>query len=994
GVPRLWALANVLRRLESRFSHLDFDADDLDALRAMAASLSQMRRQNLTSLPVGSDPFGRELDEWRAAYDDYLEESHAFDFEAAPALFAHSVRKNRAFAFPQSLIIDDLPDLSPALAQGLAVLVKRAPTVCATLALPNGWNDPVAARAHAFWTAQGARFVNVATDAPTARHSAARALLSEQSSTLQLPPAVSLWQAHTPWDEWERIAAHIRGQLEDGAKVRDFCVVLPDPTAQLPLLRAAFEASGVPLAWREHETDSSPLVERLLRLLIPRPSWSIDALHDLFGDGALRLEWTPEEGEPLRFDAGRLRRAHRSIRGESDENAWRDPVALTTDWEARITRLRDSASGRGDTARATLLANSLDGGDLEAIERLKTLLTPLQEPLTATDWATASLATFETLCAHWQDDSDISRRALASIARVRASIEALALRASEDATPRSSNRWVAWLRLEISHSAPEGEIEAPADGVRVLRASEAGEAGSEGEREIFVAGLSERAWPARLAQSPWPLATSKALERLREGDPAPLPRALHGLARVMATDAALSLSHPAWLEGSETEASPLIEDLRALFPAAAWPELPRPETQARAFARSHWLRRQNPNSALPPANDSDLPRRLTALDTMRRQRTDAHHFGHYDGALGERGRELLAPLLPHDEGNLELSASGAELYARCGLRYFFERVLNLGDENRAEDDLSRAEAGDLVHRILHLFRREWTEPLSEANFERARAALEVHTRRECERLGLPPILRRAEARRLLGTPKRDGVLVRLLRAECRESDAQGMGTFAANFHPLAHLQRGLIEGAANFDWRLSVGGNGLEQSFRLPLDGVVVKGRIDRMDASADAQWLLVLDYKTGNASSLPSFAKGSDRLNYQLAVYVLAARHLAAVWPIPPRVATAYLSPKSGFAGVIAGPDMLAPSQRGTMSEEVQSQWLADTRDQIERIAALIESGTFNISLRPAKTARCEWCAQSALCGQSAPVQAARAEAQLGSNVVFYPEPVEWNTP
>ncbi len=994
GVPRLWALANVLRRLEPRFSHLDFDADDLDALRAMAALLSQMRRQNLTALPVGDDPFGRELDEWRAAYDAHLEAENAFDFEAAPALFANSVKGNRAFAFPQTLIIDDLPDLSPALERGLAALIARAESVCATLALPNGWNDPVATRAHSFWTSQGAQFINLDTPSPDVRLRVARSLLSESSTVSELPPDVALWQAHTTWDEWERIAAHIRGRLEEGMSVRDFCVVLPDPGAQLPILRAAFEANGVPLAWRESETEGSPLVERLLRLLIPRVAWSIDALHDLFGDGALRLGWTTETEELRGLDAGRLRRAHRSIRGESDETAWRDPKALAADWDGRIHRLRTASSGRGDETRASLLSNSVDGGDLEGIARLKALLAPLQEPLLVSEWASASLAIFDVLCAHWQESAtDIARRARAAIAQVRISIEALATRVGEDGAPRASNRWVAWLRLEVAHSTLEDENESsPVDGVRVLRVSEVGEAGSEGEREIFVAGLSERAWPARPAQSPWPLATSGALESLRDGEPAPLQRALHGLARLMATDATLSLSHPAWIEGSESEASPLIEDLRALLPGAAWPELLRAEAQPRAFSRSHWLRRQKIES-LSSETDAELAQRLNALDTIRRQRWDANHFGHYDGVLGERGRELLAPLLPRDDGRLELSASGAELYARCGLRYFFERVLELGDETRAEDDLSRAESGDLVHRILHHFHREWSEPLSSVNFERARVALEEHTRHECERLGLPPILRRAEARRLLGTPKRDGTLVRMLRAQCREADATGGGTFTEVFHPLVHLQSGRIEGAANFDWRLAVGGNGLEQSFRLPFESVVVKGRIDRMDASTDAEWLLVLDYKTGNASSLPSFTKGSDRLNFQLAVYVLAARHLAAVWPIPPRVATAYLSPKTGFAGLIAAPDLLAPSARGAMSESTQAQWLADTREQIERIADLIESGTFNLSLRPAKTARCEWCAQSALCGQNATIQSARAEAQLGSDVVFYPEPIEWSS-
>ena len=478
---------------------------------------------------------------------------------------------------------------------------------------------------------------------------------------------------------------------------------------------------------------------------------------------------------------------------------------------------------------------------------------------------------------------------------------------------------------------------------------------------------------------------------LREGDPAPLPRALHGLSCLMATGAALSLSHPAWLNGAESEASPLIEDLRALFPLATWPELPRPETKRRAYARSHHLRRLGAVAFTAPLSD-DLAPRLHALDAMRRGRSDAQNWTHYDGVLGGRGRELVAPLLPRDETRLELSASGAELYARCGLRFFFERVLGLGDETRPEDDLSRAESGDLVHRILYSFRREWREPLSSQNFEGARAALEDHTRRECERLGLPPILRRAEARRLLGTSKRDGSLVRLLKAECREADRDPKPHFAIAFHPLHHFQKGDIPAVADFDWQLATTGNGLEQPFRLPLDGVVLKGRMDRVDASPDAAWLLILDYKTGDPANLPNFTKTSKPLNFQLAVYVLAARRLAADWPTPPRVATAYLALKSGFERIIAAPELL-PSARKPMSDTAQSQWLADTQGNIERVAALIENATFNLSVHPAKDARCQGCAQSSLCGQNAAIQTARAHTQLNSNIIFYPEPIEWTT-
>lgn len=1002
GVPRLWALSSVLHRLENRFSLLDFDADDTDALKAMAALIADMRRQNLRALPVESDAFGSELDQWRAGYDAHLEEINAFDFEGAPALFAQSVKRNRTFALPPTLVIDDTLDIFPSLAVGLNALLGRARHIVATLALPNGWGDEASARAHQFWTEHGAQFRFVEEkEAPSFRLHVAKALLSEQSEVNERPSHVSLTNAHTMWDEWERIASHIRARLDEGALPRNFCLVLPTPSVQEPLMRAAFEAHGVPLAGGDSTTSGSPLIERLLRLVVipPRSQWSVDALHDIFGDGALRLEWPDDESILRRFDAGRLRRAHRSIRGEKDEAAWRDPVALARDWESRIGRLRDSLSGQGDEARATLLARSLDGGDLEGVARLKTQLLPFQEARSCSEWTSAVLNLCDALTPHLaesDEQDEVERRAQTSLKKLRWGIEELKKRAGEDDSARPSGRWAAWLRLELASGAWEAnsEDETPIEGVRVLSSRHVGEAGSEGEREIFVTGLTERAWPLPPATPLWPATTVQALKILSEGEPAPIAWALHGLSRLIATDAHLHLSHPTWLDTNEVEASPLIEDLRALFHGESWPELARPETYPTPTSRAQWLRRHSQGASRD--TDDEFQLCLDALGAMREGRNDSENWGHYDGVLGERGRELLAPLMPHEGDKLELSASGAELYARCGLHFFFERVLRLPDDSQTEDDLSRPESGDLVHRILQAFHREWSAPLSLQNFEAAKAALEIHVRRECERLGLPPILRRAEARRLLGTPKRDGALVRLLRAECHENDARRgqatNGTFADMAYPLVHLQSGAFVGISNFDWRLGERGNGLEQPFRIPLDGVTIRGRIDRIDAAEDGTWLLVLDYKTGSASSLPSFVKSSDRLHFQLGVYIMATHYLTQEWPTHPRVAAAYLSPRAGFAGVVAPADLLALSAKGAMDETNQAKWLADTRSQIERIAALIESGTFNLSLRTSKVARCEWCAHQALCGQNASIQTARAAVQTESNVVFYPSPIEWN--
>lgn len=1034
GLNRLWTLAKVLRGLENKLEHLDFDADDTDALREMAGLIALLHRQNQT-LPIEGDAYGRELELWRAAYADELERLNAFDTEAAPALFPVAAQANRAFEWPQTLVADDLGQPSPALEIGLSSLIERAHIVAATLVVP-GADDEISGRARAFWTRHGARFLE-AHPPLSPRLSTARALLEPTAAPPPTPPSdVSLWTAHTASDEAARLAGHIRREVESGAHAGEFCLVVPDKGAQEPTLRAAFAAAGVPLDWPSEEVANSPLIERIMRLLVPRSSRSVDELHDLFGDGSLRLEWEsaiPEKSS--RLDAGRLRRAHRSIRGEDPDSAWRDPAALARDWEARIARLRAVGAGRGDDAKAELLARSLDGGDLDGICRLKELLAPFSNSLSAREWANAVREVVDALTAHWEEstpqfsgegeaiwssarpEESFARpensspleaheshevAARAALSAFRAALGAVAGRAGDDESARPAGAWTAWLRLELFQGEAKGEEshgETQIAGVRVLGLGDESEAPRENSRGVFVVGLTENAWPRPRPNSSWPRATARSLETLRADEAPPLSLALHGFARLLACPVPLSLSRPSWTRGVESGASPLWEDLSALFPDATWPALSPADSGGAPATRADWLRQlaraQNGAQGEETALDGPLQIRLLALDAMRRERAAPDGLGRYDGVLGEGSHAMLQTVLPRDDGRLVVSASALELYARCPIRFFFERVLLLPDESAAEDDLSRAESGDLVHRILHGFRRDWHGVLNSASFEDAREFLARITRRECDALGLPPILRRAEAHRLIGSPERAGVLLRLLRAECREADAHPdtpeNALWNRALHPLVHLAGGRIEADFAGDFALSHIGNGLEQGFRLPLQGALVQGRIDRMDAASDGSLLVVLDYKTGGAASLPSFVKGSDRIHFQLAVYVLAAHELTRDWNPSPRVAGVFLSPRAGFSGWTAPPEVLGQNAKSSMSEGVLAQWLGDSRAQIERIAALIEAGTFNLSLRTAPVARCENCASRALCGQNPARQAARAEVFLESDEVFLPERIEW---
>ncbi|WP_100976594.1 PD-(D/E)XK nuclease family protein [Helicobacter pylori] len=72
----------------------------------------------------------------------------------------------------------------------------------------------------------------------------------------------------------------------------------------------------------------------------------------------------------------------------------------------------------------------------------------------------------------------------------------------------------------------------------------------------------------------------------------------------------------------------------------------------------------------------------------------------------------------------------------------------------------------------------------------------------------------------------------------------------------------------------------LEKSFETIIQGVVFKGRIDRIDKTADNEMIL-LDYKFKNDLKLDNMSKTQISTDYQMAIYVFALKNLGYKEPI-----------------------------------------------------------------------------------------------------------------
>ena len=412
------------------------------------------------------------------------------------------------------------------------------------------------------------------------------------------------------------------------------------------------------------------------------------------------------------------------------------------------------------------------------------------------------------------------------------------------------------------------------------------------------------------------------------------------------------------------------------WPDHAWLSLPRLE-DAPPTSRAAWLNAlaADPSATAPPA--------LATLRRIAIERADANFMGIYDGDLGEQGAALMEKWTRMN-GLGQWSASALERFARCPLRFFFERVLQIEVPDEIGDELAPSDTGTLIHQILKAFHRRFDAPLRAENYVEALQLMEQLAANECAQLPLPPVLREAEARRLMGNEARPGPLRHTLRAEIER--AEEGGSWEQSTRPALHVSAQLRA--------LSM--TGLEENFRdLPVGGTIVRGTVDRLDLSDDEKFALIIDYKTGSAKSLPT---GDDVTHFQLAIYALWARTFL---PTTTRLGVGFLLTSSGEfvkgigqAGTLKhkmkvdGTPYQNPLQSGatTLNDDEFEAWLRNVESRVAQIAALRRAGRFHLSLQPRDKAGCNTCDFAHVCARNDAVQAARADAMAGDEEVYLP--------
>ncbi len=373
-------------------------------------------------------------------------------------------------------------------------------------------------------------------------------------------------------------------------------------------------------------------------------------------------------------------------------------------------------------------------------------------------------------------------------------------------------------------------------------------------------------------------------------------------------------------DGSACSPSPFIEEVASLF--ADWPAKttiraglggpsPGPESAptqrllARSLARLAAPEREPHLAAserlgLPGDSIRDALARVEAFDL--RANTEI------------KDPAILASLL----GRSGWGAGSLEQYLGCPQVWFIEHQLRPQRLEPTADNLSQ---GALVHAVLHeLFKAppgsgsSPTEASLPAWLERA-AELQAQLAPEN---GLAP----EDPTRIIGYARVESLITNYLRLE---------STRRPRFKPQADLLE------AEFGPETERGG--------LELNGLTVRGRIDRIDVGHDgaAPIGIVRDYKSGSA--VTAVAKFKDEGKLQLPLYMLALRDLFGIEPVggfyEPLGKRAQGRPRGIVANALTSDELGFEATRPDRLDDPSfDQALRDARDRAESVVAEIGAG------------------------------------------------------
>jgi ATP-dependent helicase/DNAse subunit B len=234
-------------------------------------------------------------------------------------------------------------------------------------------------------------------------------------------------------------------------------------------------------------------------------------------------------------------------------------------------------------------------------------------------------------------------------------------------------------------------------------------------------------------------------------------------------------------------------------------------------------------------------------------RDSANENSSWEGDLSKDA--LLVTWLGKYYENTHFSPTQLEIYAKCPMLYFFQRVIKVQPEEEAEEFLTPLDRGILLHRILFRFYK--------STLSKSLDTLISIAEEELKKIPIPGgFFWQIEKEKYVGGPDHKGFLSEFWDYE---------NEIASQFLTLPK----------HFEWSYGnlynrsdeVDEYSVSMPFVWEQNGkkIYLKGKIDRIEIS-EAGHLLVIDYKTGNPPSLSEMWNGEK---LQLPIYLRAAQEM-----------------------------------------------------------------------------------------------------------------------
>ena len=375
---------------------------------------------------------------------------------------------------------------------------------------------------------------------------------------------------------------------------------------------------------------------------------------------------------------------------------------------------------------------------------------------------------------------------------------------------------------------------------------------------VFVLGLEEGSLPRRSQATPFLDDDERRRlgPRLRRADAVTRDRYLFYTACTRPTERLYLVREAATDDGSPREASAFWEEVAAAFDPqdlARW-------TTRRPLSSLTWRLESAPT-------ERERLRALAILSADDTRRDEADALANANGwerrldrarSAPRRHTRLTHPLvLEQLQGRSVFNVTELERFADCSSAWFIDRMI---DPKTIDPEVDPRLRGSIAHNALYKFFTGLPKVLGGARIQPEQVEDAVRFMRECLDQALNAVrleMTELQRRELELTLSRD--LERLVRLEAESESPLEPRQFEVSFgleRSAPELQRGLELG-----------------------DGVVLSGKIDRIDVEPLSARGIVQDYKAGKHA--PSAREMEKELRLQIPLYMLVLRDLVGIEPL-----------------------------------------------------------------------------------------------------------------